>query len=345
MVKMDDFNITVAVELYNMGLTYGEVASEFKISKPGLYLIYNKERERGVNISDKKSNIERLKHGIMRYLTEMYGNENLDEVDESIKEIFEKKKLSKIIKDVKDSISIDDIIDSKPNQKLLYAAIKYPDSATDIIDNFKKEHQKEQYNVKDLKSHIKKYLIHEFEDNYVSPALINLYDIEKAISELYFRDQIIIKMNRLFGDSYKKIGDAWGVSDSRIGQIIHRGLRNLSYSENIRKNRFPKVLCEYINTLENENEKLQKKLSKVYQDLDSDEPIEEQKLLEKSVDEIIIKHRHRNILKKMDINIIKELAEKTEEEMLRTSGVWFKTLDDFKSILAEINLRFGMTFD
>ena len=87
---------------------------------------------------------------------------------------------------------------------------------------------------------------------------------------------------------------------------------------------------------------------------EGDEPVEreeraeEEKLNEnlyRSVDELELSVRSANCLKNANIRYIGDLVQKSEAEMLKTKNFGRKSLNEIKSILAEMNLHLGMKLD
>jgi DNA-directed RNA polymerase subunit alpha len=68
-------------------------------------------------------------------------------------------------------------------------------------------------------------------------------------------------------------------------------------------------------------------------------------VLDRSVDELELSVRSYNCLKNANIQIIRDLVQKTEAEMLRTKNFGRKSLNEIKEILAGMGLQFGMKFD
>jgi DNA-directed RNA polymerase subunit alpha len=63
------------------------------------------------------------------------------------------------------------------------------------------------------------------------------------------------------------------------------------------------------------------------------------------VDELELSVRAANCLQNADIKYIGELVQRTEHEMLKTRNFGRKSLNEFKEILREMNLGFGMRLD
>ena len=64
--------------------------------------------------------------------------------------------------------------------------------------------------------------------------------------------------------------------------------------------------------------------------------------LDKSVEELELSVRSYNCLKNANIQTIRELAQKTEAEMLRTKNFGRKSLTELQEKLGELELNFGM---
>ena len=67
--------------------------------------------------------------------------------------------------------------------------------------------------------------------------------------------------------------------------------------------------------------------------------------LDRSVEELELSVRSYNCLKNANIQTIRELVQKTENEMLKTKNFGRKSLNEIKEILAEMGLAFGMKVD
>ncbi len=67
--------------------------------------------------------------------------------------------------------------------------------------------------------------------------------------------------------------------------------------------------------------------------------------LDRSVEELELSVRSYNCLKNANITTIRELVQKTEQEMLKTKNFGRKSLNEIKEILAAMGLSLGMKFD
>ncbi len=67
--------------------------------------------------------------------------------------------------------------------------------------------------------------------------------------------------------------------------------------------------------------------------------------LDRSVEELELSVRSYNCLKNANITTIRELVQKTEQEMLKTKNFGRKSLNEIKEILAAMGLSLGMRFD
>jgi len=67
--------------------------------------------------------------------------------------------------------------------------------------------------------------------------------------------------------------------------------------------------------------------------------------LNKSIDELELSVRSHNCLKKMGINTIRDLVQRTEADLLRVRNFGKKSLEEVKHILAEMQLSLGMNFE
>ncbi|MFB3920095.1 MAG: DNA-directed RNA polymerase subunit alpha [Terriglobia bacterium] len=67
--------------------------------------------------------------------------------------------------------------------------------------------------------------------------------------------------------------------------------------------------------------------------------------LDRSVEELELSVRSYNCLKNANISTIRELVQKSEQEMLKTKNFGRKSLNEIKEILAAMGLSLGMKFD
>jgi DNA-directed RNA polymerase subunit alpha len=67
--------------------------------------------------------------------------------------------------------------------------------------------------------------------------------------------------------------------------------------------------------------------------------------LDRSVEELELSVRSYNCLKNANIQTIRELVMKTENEMLKTKNFGRKSLNEIKEILTRMGLSLGMKFD
>jgi DNA-directed RNA polymerase subunit alpha len=67
--------------------------------------------------------------------------------------------------------------------------------------------------------------------------------------------------------------------------------------------------------------------------------------LNKPVEDLELSVRSANCLKNADINFIGELAHRTDQEMLKTKNFGRKSLNEIKTLLAEMDLTLGMKID
>jgi DNA-directed RNA polymerase subunit alpha len=67
--------------------------------------------------------------------------------------------------------------------------------------------------------------------------------------------------------------------------------------------------------------------------------------LDRSVEELELSVRSYNCLKNANITTIRELVQKTEQEMLKTKNFGRKSLNEIKEILSAMGLSLGMKFD
>ncbi|MCL5671375.1 MAG: DNA-directed RNA polymerase subunit alpha, partial [Acidobacteria bacterium] len=67
--------------------------------------------------------------------------------------------------------------------------------------------------------------------------------------------------------------------------------------------------------------------------------------LDRSVEELELSVRSYNCLKNANIATIRELVQKSEQEMLKTKNFGRKSLNEIKEILQSMGLGLGMKFD
>ena len=67
--------------------------------------------------------------------------------------------------------------------------------------------------------------------------------------------------------------------------------------------------------------------------------------LDRSVEELELSVRSYNCLKNANIQTIRELVQKSENEMLKTKNFGRKSLNEIKDILTKMGLSLGMKFD
>jgi DNA-directed RNA polymerase subunit alpha len=67
--------------------------------------------------------------------------------------------------------------------------------------------------------------------------------------------------------------------------------------------------------------------------------------LDRSVEELELSVRSYNCLKNANIQTIRELVQKSENEMLKTKNFGRKSLNEIKEILTKMGLSLGMKFD
>ncbi len=74
-------------------------------------------------------------------------------------------------------------------------------------------------------------------------------------------------------------------------------------------------------------------------------PVVRNDALDRSVEELELSVRSYNCLKNANIQTIRQLVEKSEQEMLKTKNFGRKSLNEIKEILAAMGLSLGMKFD
>ncbi len=67
--------------------------------------------------------------------------------------------------------------------------------------------------------------------------------------------------------------------------------------------------------------------------------------LDKPVEDLELSVRSANCLKNADIHFIGDLAQKTDQEMLKTKNFGRKSLNEIKALLSEMDLTLGMKFE
>ena len=76
---------------------------------------------------------------------------------------------------------------------------------------------------------------------------------------------------------------------------------------------------------------------------ETDEPANP--FLDKPVEDLELSVRSANCLKNADIHFIGDLAQKSDQEMLKTKNFGRKSLNEIKALLAEMDLTLGMKFE
>jgi DNA-directed RNA polymerase subunit alpha len=74
-------------------------------------------------------------------------------------------------------------------------------------------------------------------------------------------------------------------------------------------------------------------------------PVVRNENLDRSVEELELSVRSYNCLKNANISTIRDLVQRTEQEMLKTKNFGRKSLNEIKEILAAMGLSLGMKFD
>ncbi len=100
-----------------------------------------------------------------------------------------------------------------------------------------------------------------------------------------------------------------------------------------------KILKEQLTTFINFDE-AEVEPEKPEEDLNDHEPLNPN--LDKPVEDLELSVRSANCLKNADINFIGELAQKSDQEMLKTKNFGRKSLNEIKSLLTEMDLTLGM---
>ncbi len=103
-----------------------------------------------------------------------------------------------------------------------------------------------------------------------------------------------------------------------------------------------KILKEQMTIFINFDEEKAKSEVAKEQDVD-EEPVNP--YLDKPVEDLELSVRSANCLKNADINYIGDLAQKTDQEMLKTKNFGRKSLNEIKVLLSEMGLSLGMKFD
>jgi len=80
-------------------------------------------------------------------------------------------------------------------------------------------------------------------------------------------------------------------------------------------------------------------------EVDDDELEELNPYLDKSVEDLELSVRSANCLKNAEILYIGDLAQKSDQEMLKTKNFGRKSLNEIKALLSEMDLSLGMTFE
>jgi DNA-directed RNA polymerase subunit alpha len=83
--------------------------------------------------------------------------------------------------------------------------------------------------------------------------------------------------------------------------------------------------------------------SKAVDDISDYEPLNP--YLDKPVEDLELSVRSANCLKNAEINYIGDLAQKSDQEMLKTKNFGRKSLNEIKALLSEMDLTLGMKFE
>lgn len=99
-----------------------------------------------------------------------------------------------------------------------------------------------------------------------------------------------------------------------------------------------KILKDHVNIFANFEQDLQS-----LEEGDREEEREELlKKLNKSIDELELSVRSHNCLKKMGINTVRDLVQRSEADLLKVRNFGKKSLEEVKKVLEEMNLSMGM---
>jgi len=104
-----------------------------------------------------------------------------------------------------------------------------------------------------------------------------------------------------------------------------------------------RLLCDHLGIFTSVTEALQEALPDEDDHRILDDSLLEQ--LNRSVDELFLSVRAQNCLKGQDIKTIRDLVQRTEEEMLKTKNFGKTSLKEIKTVLASMSLSLGMTLD
>ena len=96
-----------------------------------------------------------------------------------------------------------------------------------------------------------------------------------------------------------------------------------------------KILTEHLTMFVNLTEEAQ-----VTQVMVEREETHQEKVLDKTIEELDLSVRSYNCLKRADIQTVKDLTERTEADMMKVRNLGTKSLDEIKLKLAELGVGF-----
>lgn len=106
-----------------------------------------------------------------------------------------------------------------------------------------------------------------------------------------------------------------------------------------------KILKDYMSVFINYEEEEEEFIVEERTEREDEEKSKMSVNLCRSVDELELSVRSHNCLKNANIKSIGELAQKTEQEMLKTKNFGRKSLNEIKQLLTQMNLGFGMKLE
>lgn len=144
--------------------------------------------------------------------------------------------------------------------------------------------------------------------------------------------------------TYKELAKHLERSPERMRQIEHRSLRTVQYTPRFRTYGFDimygtsKDIKEALHNEQKQKEQTQKRI------LEAQDTIikNSQDALSLPVDKLELSIRSENILRNAEITTVGQLIQKTPEEMLEMKNMGRKSLNEMRTMLAEMGLSFGM---
>ncbi len=160
--------------------------------------------------------------------------------------------------------------------------------------------------------------------------------IDAALNVLTSREREILHMRFGIGCAQltlAKVGKHFGICSARVQQIEAKALRKLRHPSRIRQLEWLVSVQDAASTFLSDQFPLPLPPKPNVPDY-----------LNRSIKELEISVRAYNCLEAAGIKTIGELVQNAEEEMYRLHNLGRKSLDELRAVLADMGLRFGMSF-